>query len=209
MGQLIMHSMYPGKQVSDLQEPDKQIISAQSTLAAGLAGGVTGGSSAGALAGAQARKNAVENNWLSRDKARDSVRQSAEYLKDQVRNMLGNGTTSAIANAIINGLADAGDSALGGVDYVVDAAMALATCVAEDRYCNQALNDLSGKNQAVADNVKALMKSDTWYAVKDTVVQASKGNQLALEATDGMLAGIILPGKKVPGITAARQSPIR
>ncbi|BAN95171.1 hypothetical protein E05_04050 [Plautia stali symbiont] len=161
MGQLIMHSMYPGKQVSDLQESDKQIISALSTLAAGLAGGVTGGSSASALAGAQTGKNAVDNNSLRGDKARESVRQSAEYLKDQVRNKLGNGTTSAIANAIINGLADTGDSALGGVDYVADAAMALATCAAEDRYCNQALNDLSGKNQAVADNVKALMKSDT------------------------------------------------
>jgi len=64
MGQLIMHSMYTGKQVSDPQESDKQIISALSTLAAGLAGGVTGGSSAGALADAQAGKNAVENNWL-------------------------------------------------------------------------------------------------------------------------------------------------
>ena len=39
MGKLIMHSMYPGKQVSDLQESDKQIISALITLAAGLAGG--------------------------------------------------------------------------------------------------------------------------------------------------------------------------
>ncbi|KAF0856314.1 MULTISPECIES: VENN motif pre-toxin domain-containing protein [Pantoea] len=65
MGQLIMHSMYPGKQISDLQESDKQIISALITLAAGLAGGVTGGFSASALAGAQAGKNAVENNWLS------------------------------------------------------------------------------------------------------------------------------------------------
>ncbi|WP_262417942.1 hypothetical protein [Pantoea dispersa] len=90
------------------------------------------------------------------------------------------------------------------MDYVADAAIALATFAAEDRYCIQALNDLSGKNQAVADNVKALMKSDTWYAVKDTVVQASEGNKLALEATGGMLAGIILPGKKVPGITAAQ-----
>ncbi|WP_141097336.1 VENN motif pre-toxin domain-containing protein [Pantoea sp. VS1] len=60
-----MQSMYPGKQVSDLQESDKQIISALITLAAGLAGGVTGGSSASALAGAQAGKNAVENNSLS------------------------------------------------------------------------------------------------------------------------------------------------
>ncbi|WP_254185882.1 VENN motif pre-toxin domain-containing protein [Pantoea sp. B270] len=65
MGKLIMHSMYPGKQVSDLQESDKQIISALSTLAAGLAGGVTGGGGASALAGAQAGKNAVENNALS------------------------------------------------------------------------------------------------------------------------------------------------
>ncbi|WP_258536656.1 VENN motif pre-toxin domain-containing protein [Pantoea dispersa] len=50
MGQLITHSMYPGQQISDLQESDKQIISALITLAAGLAGGVTGGSSGSALA---------------------------------------------------------------------------------------------------------------------------------------------------------------
>ncbi|MDW8848440.1 hypothetical protein SD961_21565 [Erwinia sp. MMLR14_017] len=132
------------------------------------------------------------------------MKQAAESLKDQVRDKLGNGTTSAIANAIINGLADTGDAALGGADYAADAAMALASCAAGDSYCNKALSDLSGKNQAVADNVKALMNSDTWSAVKDTVVQASEGNQAALEATGGMLAGIILPGKKIPGITAAQ-----
>ncbi|TQC75916.1 VENN motif pre-toxin domain-containing protein [Pantoea dispersa] len=60
-----MHSMYSGKQVSDLKESDKHIISALSTLATGLAGSVTGGSSASALADAQAGKNAVENNALT------------------------------------------------------------------------------------------------------------------------------------------------
>nr|WP_314984259.1 hypothetical protein [uncultured Pantoea sp.] len=32
--------------------------------------------------------------------------------------------------------------------------------------------------------------------------QASLGNQLALEATGGMLAGIMLPDKKIPHVSA-------
>jgi len=186
-----------------LSETDKQMISALGTLAAGLAGGVVGDSTADAVAGAQAGKNAVENNSLSGDQARATAKQATEFLKDQVREKLGEGTTSSIANGIINALADTGDAALGGADYAADAAMALASCATGDSYCGTALNDLSGKNQAVADSVKALMSSDTWSSVKDTIVQASEGNQAALEATGGMLAGIILPGKKVPHVPNA------
>ena len=148
------------------------------------------------MTGGQAGKNAVENNSLSGDKARESVKQAAESLKNQVRDKLGEGTTSSIANGIINALADTGDAALGGADYAADAAMALASCATGDSYCSTALNDLSGKNQAVADSVKALMNSDTWSAVADTIKQASEGNQAALEATGGLVAGIILPGRK-------------
>ncbi|WP_241493002.1 VENN motif pre-toxin domain-containing protein [Pantoea dispersa] len=85
MGKLIMHSMYPGKEVSDLQESDKQIISALITLAASLAGGVTGGSSASALAGAQAGKNAVENNALSdiAENKASGISQQEKYQKAQ------------------------------------------------------------------------------------------------------------------------------
>lgn len=131
------------------------------------------------------------------------MKQAAESLKDQVRDKLGEGMTSAIANAIINGLADTGDAALGGADYAADAAMALAACAAGDSYCNRALSDLAGKNQAVADNVTALMKSETWSAVADTIKQAADGNQAALEATGGLLAGAILPGKKIPNVIKA------
>lgn len=145
----------------------------------------------------------MENNSLSGGQARETVKLAAESLKNQVRDKLGEGTTSAIANAIINGLADTGDAALGEADYAADAAMALASCAAGDSYCNKALSDLAGKNQAVADGVKALMSSDTWSAVKDTVVQAAEGNQAALEATGGMLVAIILPGKKVPHVPNA------
>lgn len=81
--------------------------------------------------------------------------------------------------------------------------MALASCAAGDSYCSKAMSDLAGKNQAVADTVNALMKSESWSAVADTVKQAAGGNQAALEATGGMLAGIILPGKKIPDIGAA------
>ncbi|MDQ1212871.1 hypothetical protein QE436_002185 [Pantoea anthophila] len=203
MTKLVMNQLYPGKTVSDLSETDKQTISALGTLAAGLAGGVTGDSTANAVASAQAGQNAVENNSLSGDKARESMKQATESLKNQVRDKLGEGTTSSIANAIINGFADTGDAALGSVDYVADAAMALAACAAGDSYCSRAIGDLSGKNQAVADSVTVLMQSETWSAMADTIKQASEGNQLALEATGGMLAGIILPGKKVPSALKA------
>ncbi len=149
----------------------------------------------------------AENNSLNGDKARETVKQAAESLKDQVRSKLGDGTTSSISNAMINGLADTGDAALGGADYAADAAMALASCAAGDSYCRTAMNGLAGKNQAVADSVKSLMQSETWSAVAETIKQASEGNQAALEATAGMLAGIILPGKKVvSGATIAEKA---
>ncbi|QQG26705.1 VENN motif pre-toxin domain-containing protein [Pectobacterium carotovorum] len=194
----IMAKVYPGKTTNDLTEEEKQSVSALSTLASGLASNST----ASAASGAQSGRNAVENNALSGDKARQSVKESAEWWKNQVRDKLGEGTASSVANGIINAIADSGDATLGSADYVADAAMALASCAAGDGYCSTALNDLSGKNQAVADSVKALMKSETWSAVADTIKQASEGNQAALEATGGMLAGIMLPGKKVPGVAA-------
>lgn len=47
------------------------------------------------------------------------------------------------------------------------------------------------------------MKSETWSAVAGQVKEAAQGNQLALEATGGILASIILPGKKVPHVPNA------
>ncbi|CNH42676.1 hemagglutinin repeat-containing protein [Yersinia kristensenii] len=198
MGEYIAQQMYPGIKREDLTEEQRQTISALGTLAAGLAGGLTGDSSADAVAGAQAGKNAVENNSLSGDQARESVKQVTSNLKDQVRDKLGEGTLSAIVNSIINATADTGDAILGGADYGADAAMALTSCAMGDSYCTQALNDLAGKNQAAADTLKALMKSETWEAVAGQVKEAAQGNQLALEATGGMLAGLFLPGKKLP-----------
>ncbi|CQJ62513.1 adhesin/hemagglutinin [Yersinia rohdei] len=81
--------------------------------------------------------------------------------------------------------------------------MALTSCAMGDSYCTQALNDLAGKNQAAADTLKALMKSETWSAVAGQVKEAAQGNQLALEATGGMLAGLFLPGKKLPHVPNA------
>ncbi|GKV92922.1 hemagglutinin repeat-containing protein [Pectobacterium aroidearum] len=198
----IMALQYPGKTANDLTEAEKQSVSALSTLAAGLVSGLASNSTASAASGAQSGRNAVENNSLRGDKTRQSVKESAEWWKKQVRDKLGEGTTSAIANSIINAVADTGDAALGGTDYVADGAMALASCAVGDGYCNKALSDLAGKNQAAADSVKALMKSETWSAVADMIKQASGGNQAALEATGGMLASIMLPGKKVPEFSA-------
>lgn len=51
--------------------------------------------------------------------------------------------------------------------------MALASCAAGDSYCTKAMSDLAGKNQAVADSVKALMQSETWSAMVGTIKQTS------------------------------------
>lgn len=61
----IMNELYPGKDVRDLSEGDKQYISNLATLAAGLAGNLASGTSAGTTAGAKAGKNAAENNAAS------------------------------------------------------------------------------------------------------------------------------------------------
>ncbi len=65
MGEYIAQQMYPGIAREDLNEEQRQTLSALGTLAAGLAGGLAGGSTADTVAGAQAGKNAVENNYLS------------------------------------------------------------------------------------------------------------------------------------------------
>ncbi|MDN4627975.1 VENN motif pre-toxin domain-containing protein [Erwinia sp. PsM31] len=65
MAGLVMKQLYPGKDVGDLTETEKQTISALGTLATGLAGGVAGDSTGNAVAGVQAGKNSSENNNLS------------------------------------------------------------------------------------------------------------------------------------------------
>jgi filamentous hemagglutinin len=60
----IQEQMFPGKEISDLSESDKQYISNLATIASGLAGNIVSGNSSGTTAGAQAGKNAAENNAL-------------------------------------------------------------------------------------------------------------------------------------------------
>ena len=66
---MIATEMY-GKSADELDETQKQTVSALATLAAGLSGGLAGDSSASAVAGAQAGKTTVENNYLSTAEAR-------------------------------------------------------------------------------------------------------------------------------------------
>lgn len=151
----------------------------------------------------------MENNSLSGDKARESAKQIAENMKDQVRDKLGNGALSSMVNSVINAAAGLGDSALGTADYGADAAMALTACAMGDSYCSRALSDLSGKNQAAADTVASLMKSETWADIADMAKKAGQGNQLALEGLGGMLAGMLVPVKKLPdGIPGTGKIPL-
>lgn len=74
---MIALEMY-GKSADELDETQKQTVSALATLAAGLSGGLVGDSSASAVAGAQAGKTTVENNYLSDKQKAQRDRELAE-----------------------------------------------------------------------------------------------------------------------------------
>lgn len=82
---MIAQSLY-GKSASDLNETERQTVSALATLAAGLAGGLAGNSAASAVTGAQAGKTTVENNFLGAtssdrlDKAVEKIKQGDKSL---------------------------------------------------------------------------------------------------------------------------------
>jgi len=83
---------YYGKDPSELDESQKQTISALASLAAGLAGGLVGGDTASAVSGMQTGKVTVENNSLSEaadylatgKKPEDRYRDAQNQLKDAV-----------------------------------------------------------------------------------------------------------------------------
>ncbi|QGU11975.1 filamentous hemagglutinin N-terminal domain-containing protein [Leclercia sp. J807] len=74
---MISKEMY-GKSADELDETQKQTVSALATLAAGLSGGLVGDSSASAVAGAQAGKTTVENNYLSQKQQAQRDKEIAE-----------------------------------------------------------------------------------------------------------------------------------
>ncbi len=77
---MIATEMY-GKSADELDETQKQTVSALATLAAGLSGGLVGDSSASAVAGAQAGKTTVENNFLGSTTS-DKLDKAVEKIKN-------------------------------------------------------------------------------------------------------------------------------
>jgi hypothetical protein len=84
---------------------------------------------------------------------------AAPYVAEIIghRSGLDDGMEKAAAHAVANVVL----AAMQGKDALAGAA--------GDSYCSKVLSDLSGKNQAVADNVAALMSSETWSSVAETV----------------------------------------
>lgn len=74
---MIATEMY-GKPADELDETQKQTVSALATLAAGLSGGLVGDSSASAVSGAQAGMTTVENNYLSQKQQAQRDKEIAE-----------------------------------------------------------------------------------------------------------------------------------
>ncbi|MGE9760283.1 hemagglutinin repeat-containing protein [Pseudomonas sp. PDM20] len=87
-GELIATTVYPNKKPEDLTESERQIVSALSTLAAGMAGGLATGDSAGVVAAAGAGKTAVENNYLYLGEMKERERRLAAAETEEERKQI-------------------------------------------------------------------------------------------------------------------------
>jgi len=140
---VIAARLYPhAKEMSDLNEEEKQTVSMLATMSAGLAGGLAGDSTVSAGIGAQAGKNAVENNllggnedaqaaWIREhgidmatcsDNPTGQACQKAKNERDAVGLALATGTVALLPGSaqVMWGL---GAGANAGVNYWVDGAI--------------------------------------------------------------------------------------
>ncbi|HFQ8226987.1 TPA: hemagglutinin repeat-containing protein [Citrobacter freundii] len=189
-----------GKDVSQLTADEKRLVSSLVTIAGGLAGtAVTDGELSMAALASNTAKVEVSNNSLAGDKARESVKQSAEWWKEQIRDRLGENTASQLANGLVNLAAETGDLAMLGGDTAFDVIAALATCATGDSYCSQAQSDIAKKDAAAANVLNGIMNGDAWEGIKFTLIKAASGDQNALENIAGVISGVLMPAKVLPG----------
>ncbi|MFR0688903.1 VENN motif pre-toxin domain-containing protein [Enterobacterales bacterium AE_CKDN230030158-1A_HGKHYDSX7] len=101
-GELIAKQLYPNRPHDQLTEKERQIVSALSTLAAGMTGGLVGGNSSGVVAGAAAGKNAVENNDLFPANAQQMATGSEYYIAKKIQEALAGATPEQVREAAIS-----------------------------------------------------------------------------------------------------------
>jgi filamentous hemagglutinin len=140
----------------------------------------------------------VENNSLLGDYVREKNQNSVNYWKDQVRETMGENALSQLTNGILNVAGDIIDLVAGGADTVLDGILALGSCTMGASYCDTAIKDLQKANKTVGDALLSLSNGDTWESIKHTFEKANQGDQDALEDMTGILAGMLIPVKKVP-----------
>lgn len=116
-----------------------------------------------------------------------------------VRDRLGDNIASQLANGLVNLAAETGDLAMLGGDTAFDVIAALATCATGDSYCSQAQSDIAKKDAAAANVLNGIMNGDAWEGIKFTLIKAASGDQNALENIAGIISGVLMPAKVLPG----------
>ena len=217
----------PGSQLS---EDQRQELSLMSTLAAGLAGGLAGNSTASATTGAQAGKNAVENNALSdltdalaagkTPQRQAEERVEAENERYKKENCAGMSAEACTVKMYTQRREELKEILLTGADFVPVAGTLKSAAEAESAldYLETAATLIPGgwiagkifkaaraalKNGDVAEASKLINKASEEVSAtlprnlvnqpSNTIKQVSEGNQVA---------GIMLPGKKMPDVAA-------
>ncbi|TLU65640.1 filamentous hemagglutinin N-terminal domain-containing protein [Enterobacter sp. MF024] len=189
---MIATEMY-GKSADELDETQKQTVSALATLAAGLSGGLVGDSSASAVSGAQAGKTTVENNYLSTAEARQLDAELAECkasggdCKSVVQKYLD------ISNKNSKELVEACTG--GGVTCVTwEELLQASTNVANDPQPGQFRLDEKLKDPDAAAIVNYLNRSDLKF-LKDNITQGDRVLSVVMDPTSWPV--VVMGGKAI------------
>jgi len=189
---MIATEMY-GKSADELDETQKQTVSALATLAAGLSGGLVGDSSASAVAGAQAGKTTVENNYLSTAEARQLDKELLECKASGGDCMKVVEKYLAISNKKSKELADACTG--GGVTCVTwQELIQASTNVANDPQPGQFRLDEKLKDPTAAALVNYLNGADLKF-LQDNITKGDRVLSVVMDPTSWPV--IIMGGRAI------------
>ncbi|MEI2604469.1 hemagglutinin repeat-containing protein [Erwinia aphidicola] len=181
-----------GKHAGELNEEQKQTVSALGTLAAGLAGGLAGNSTADALSGAQAGQTTVNNNLFGGNEE-SQTKFAQEHAKDVMScadapSSESCGRGQAVNKAIAGALAGGGAASLTGEALAIWGLGAGAN--ASIQYAND--GKVNPVNSVIAGWVNVITMGQGW---KGTVGWNAAGGALTNQINgDDPLTGAITNG---------------
>ncbi|MDH0053181.1 tRNA(Arg) A34 adenosine deaminase TadA [Pantoea sp. PA1] len=209
-----------GKKPYEMNDREKETVSALATLAAGLSGGLAGSGAADMVAAAQAGKVTVENNYLSStDKSRQTElnhKQSLTPKEQQERDALNRKdaeTSKTLVDACMGGSASACTAARKDAQEKQDTYQSLGyqnqkEAQAGYQQIQQLLNGTSPEAKQTQELFNGMVSAYMRTGMSEEAAKSAVGYQLGAMYIVGGVAGIG-SGKAVEGSLTGKNSTVK